>query len=48
MLDYDQTGSISFKELKRACKELGEDMTDEELHEMIDEFDKDGDGEINQ
>ncbi len=26
-------------------RDLGEDMTDDELQAMIDEFDKDGDGE---
>ena len=29
-------------------QELGENMTDEELQEMIDEADRDGDGEINE
>merc|ERR1712232_372390 len=29
-------------------KELGERMTDEELQEMIDEADRDGDGEVNE
>merc|ERR1712026_292204 len=33
------------KILKRVAKELGERMTDEELQEMIDEADRDGDGE---
>lgn len=27
------------------CRELGEDMPEDELRAMIDEFDKDGDGE---
>jgi hypothetical protein len=30
------------------AKELGENMTDEELQEMIDEADRDGDGEVNE
>ncbi len=34
------TGKISFKNLKRVAKELGERMTDEELQEMIDEVGK--------
>jgi hypothetical protein len=42
------SGKISFKNLKRVAKELGENMTDEELQEMIDEADRDGDGEVSE
>ena len=48
LFDDDEKGKISFRNLKRVAKELGENMTDEELHEMIEEADRDGDGEINE
>ncbi|KAL8429178.1 hypothetical protein Efla_006314 [Eimeria flavescens] len=48
LFDEDGTGKITFKNLKRVAKEIGENITDEELQEMIDEADRDGDGEINE
>eukprot|EP00811_Abedinium_folium_P024474 NODE_34397_length_258_cov_5.755725.p3 GENE.NODE_34397_length_258_cov_5.755725~~NODE_34397_length_258_cov_5.755725.p3 ORF type:complete len:81 (+),score=36.55 NODE_34397_length_258_cov_5.755725:3-245(+) len=48
LFDDDNTKKISFRNLKRVAKELGERMTDEELQEMIDEADRDGDGEVNE
>merc|ERR1712216_300296 len=48
LFDDDKTVTISFKNLKRVCQELGENMTDDELKEMMDWADKDGDGVLNE
>lgn len=46
LFDDDDKGKITFQDLKRVAKELGENLTDEELMEMIEEADRDGDGAI--
>ena len=46
-LDDDGT-KIGLKQLKKVAKDLGETMNDEELQEMIDEADRDGDGFISE
>ncbi|CCW66545.1 unnamed protein product [Phytomonas sp. Hart1] len=47
LFDEKKTGKISLRSLRRVARELGENMSDDELQAMIDEFDKDQDGEIN-
>eukprot|EP01026_Neomeris_dumetosa_P005813 TRINITY_DN1174_c0_g1_i2.p2 TRINITY_DN1174_c0_g1~~TRINITY_DN1174_c0_g1_i2.p2 ORF type:complete len:171 (-),score=35.46 TRINITY_DN1174_c0_g1_i2:148-660(-) len=47
LFDVDNTGKISFRNLKAVVKEVGMNIGDEELVEMIEEFDLDKDGQIN-
>jgi centrin-1 len=44
----DNPSGITFKDLKRVSRELGEKMSDEELQEMIDEADRNGDGLVDE
>ena len=39
LFDEDNTGKISFKNLKKISAEVGESLSDDELHEMIAEAD---------
>ena len=44
----DNSDKITLKHLKKVARDLGENMKDEELQEMIDEADRDGDGAISE
>ena len=48
IFDDDNSGKVTVRNLRRIAKELGEDVDDEEIIAMIDEFDGDGDGAINE
>ena len=47
LFDTDHSGSIDYRELKAAMRALGFEVKKEELQDMIDQADRDGDGEIN-
>ncbi|XP_062214629.1 calmodulin-like protein 4 isoform X2 [Phragmites australis] len=47
VLDKDKNGFISPTELRMVMTNLGEQMTDEEVEQMIKEADTDGDGQVN-
>ena len=46
MFDPEDRGYITRADLKFIMMNRGEKMTDEEAEEMVNEFDKDGDGKI--
>merc|ERR1719265_424488 len=48
LFDDDETGTISFKNLKRVARETNQTLTDDELQEMLNDADKDGDGVLNE
>merc|ERR1719217_1275246 len=46
VFDRDKSGSVTASELKHVMNNLGEQVTNEEVEEMIKEADADGDGEL--
>ena len=46
LFDDDKTGKINLKNMQIITREQGENLTDDELQAMIDELDRDNDGEI--
>jgi centrin-1 len=46
--DLDKTGFISIKNLKAIVKELGENIDEHELQEMIQKADQDQDGQVSE
>ncbi|CAL0331803.1 unnamed protein product [Lupinus luteus] len=47
IIDQDRNGKISVSDIKNIAKELGENFTDREIQEMVDEADRHNDGEVN-
>jgi len=47
-VDTDGSGKISGQELAKALRAAGFQFSDEEIAEFLDQFDKDGDGQLDQ
>ncbi|KAJ2741915.1 Calcium-binding component of the spindle pole body (SPB) half-bridge [Coemansia sp. BCRC 34301] len=48
LIDENATGVITVANLRRIARELGENIADDELQAMVEEFDMDNDGAINE
>ena len=47
LFDKDRNGTLEADDLSRVCKELGEDVSEEDIREIIQRADLDGDGAVN-
>jgi len=47
LIDEDDTGKIDFNNLKNVATILGEQVSDEEIINMLNAADEDGDGQVN-
>merc|ERR1719198_335578 len=48
LFDEDQTGFVTLKNMKRVAKETNQTLDEEELQEMLNDADRDGDGQLNE
>merc|ERR1739838_145513 len=46
LFDKDRNGTLESDDLSRVCKELGEDMSEEDIREVITRMDVNGDGVV--
>nr|GEV29010.1 probable calcium-binding protein CML20 [Tanacetum cinerariifolium] len=46
IIDHDKNGKISISDIKNIAKELGVRFTNAEIHAMVEEADRDDDGEV--
>merc|ERR1711937_62184 len=48
LIEPESTGFVTFKNLKRVARETNQTLTDDELQQMLDDADRDGDGQLNE
>ena len=46
LFDEDNAGFVTIKNLRRVAKELGENISEEEIQEMIERADSNGDQQV--